>query len=126
MKIASVAFVVLLLTSCGGREKVSESAPAAIPGASGDPARGQMLVVQYGCQRCHVIPGVKGPQGRSGPVLTGMGTRQLINGKIPNTPENMVSWLLNPQAMDPNTAMPGSGATPEDARDMSAFMFTLK
>lgn len=64
--------------------------------------------------------------GRSGPVLTGIGTRQLINGKIQNTPENMATWLLNPQRLDPNTAMPGSGATPEEARDMSAFLFTLK
>jgi cytochrome c1 len=38
----------------------------------------------------------------------------------------MTKWLQNPQAMDPNNAMPNLGVTPDDSRDIAAFLFTLK
>ena len=88
--------------------------------------RGKQLLVQYGCVACHDIPGIKGAHGMVGPPLTKMAMRQTIDGKFPNTPDNMARWLENPQAMDPNNAMPNVGVTPQDARDMSAFLDTLK
>ena len=32
----------------------------------------------------------------------------------------------NPQAMDPTNAMPNLGVTPDDSRDMTAFLYTLE
>ena len=88
--------------------------------------RGEQLLTQYGCVSCHDVPGVKGAHGMVGPPLSKMALRQTIAGKFPNTPENMQKWLQNPQAMDPANTMPNLGVTPDDARDMTAFLNTLK
>src|SRR5213075_1846380 len=57
---------------------------------------GKELTAQYGCTSCHEIPGVKGPRGMVG------------------------------QPMDPQNQMPNLGVTPDDARDIAAFLGTLK
>lgn len=93
---------------------------------SGDAKRGQQLMTQYGCNSCHVIPGVAGPRGMVGPPLDHMAARQLIAGKVPNTPPTMSRWLQNPQSLDPQNAMPNLGVTPADAGDMAAYLSTLK
>jgi hypothetical protein len=41
-----------------------------------------------------------------GPPLRGIGTRKYIAGVLPNTPENMICWLQDPQGVDPPTVMP--------------------
>ena len=92
----------------------------------GDPEHGKELIQQYGCTACHSIPGVKGPKGMVGPSLEHIGTRTYIAGKLQNNAQNMAKWLQNPQAFDPNNAMPNLGVTPEDARDITAFLDTLK
>ncbi|HEY3054369.1 MAG TPA: c-type cytochrome [Thermoanaerobaculia bacterium] len=92
----------------------------------GDAGRGKQLVDKYGCQACHAIPGAKGPKGAVGPPLDKIALRTFIAGKVQNTPQNMTQWLQNPQAFDPGSAMPNLGVTPDDARDLAAFLFTLK
>jgi cytochrome c2 len=92
----------------------------------GDTDRGKQLVEKYGCASCHVIPNVEGPKGMVGPPLAHIASRQVIAGKLPNTPENMRAWLQNPQMIDPNNSMPNLGVTPADARDMTSFLETLK
>ena len=93
---------------------------------TGDATRGQQLISDYGCTSCHTIPGIKGPRGAVGPPLTNIGSRTIIAGKIQNTPQNMIAWLQNPQAFDPGNAMPNLGVKPEDARDITAYLMTLK
>ena len=61
-----------------------------------------------------------------GPPLDHFGSRNMIAGKIPNTPDNVIKWLQNPQAMDPTNAMPNLGITPNDAKDIAAYLYTLK
>ena len=92
----------------------------------GDAARGKDAVVRYGCTACHNIPGVEGPRGMVGPPLDHMAARAFIAGKIQNTAPNMTQWIENPQSLDPNNAMPNVGVTPQDAKDIAAFMYTLK
>jgi cytochrome c2 len=94
--------------------------------SEGNVDRGKQLVTQYGCVACHVIPTVEGPKGMVGPPLDHIASRQIIAGKLPNTPENMMAWLQNPQMVDPNNSMPNLGVTPADARDMTAFLDSLK
>jgi cytochrome c1 len=36
-----------------------------------------------------------------------------------------VRWLQNPQAIDPQSAMPDLGVKEKDARDIAAFLYTL-
>ena len=116
------ALLLLLLAACSGKRE-NQSAVAT---GGGNAVHGRMLVQQYGCTSCHIIPGVPGPQGEIGPSLKQVGHRPLIAGKFRNTPQNMMRWLQNPQAMDPKSLMPSLGVTPTDSRDMTAFMYTLR
>jgi cytochrome c1 len=45
---------------------------------------------------------------------------------LPNTPQNMVRWLRHPQAVSPKSAMPDLGVTEPDARDVAAYLSTLR
>jgi cytochrome c2 len=92
----------------------------------GNADRGKQLIAQNGCTACHIIPGIAGPRGMVGPPLDHFGSRNMIAGKIPNTPDNVIKWLQNPQAMDPTNAMPNLGITPNDAKDIAAYLYTLK
>jgi len=109
--------LLLLLVACK-----RESAPAVI----GDATHGRQLVQQYGCASCHDIPNVSGARGMVGPPLTQFAIRELVAGKFPNTPENLIKYLQNPQAADPANVMPNFGLTSEQCRDIAAFLYTLK
>jgi len=108
--------ILILLAACAKRE----------PAIPGDADRGKQLISQYGCTACHNVPGVKGPRGMVGPSLDHMASRTYIAGKFQNSVPNMTKWLQNPQSMDPTNAMPNLGVTPDDSRDMTAFLYTLK
>jgi cytochrome c len=94
-----------------------------VPG--GDPQQGTQLIREYGCGMCHVIPGVQRAEGTVGPPLIGWADRIYIAGHLPNTPENLVQWIENPQAIEPGTAMPNLGVTEDEARDIAAYLYTL-
>ena len=92
----------------------------------GNPDRGKQLIIQYGCTSCHRIPGIQGPKGSIGPPLEKIALHPLIGGKVQNTPQNMIEWLQNPQAFDPASAMPNLGVKPDEAHDITAYLFTLR
>lgn len=98
------------------------------PDVAGSPdvQRGKKAMGQYLCVTCHQIPGAVGANAPVGPPLKEIGTRGFIAGVLPNTPENMVRWLRHPQAVSPGSAMPGLGVTERDARDIAAYLATLK
>ncbi|HEX7120168.1 MAG TPA: c-type cytochrome [Longimicrobiales bacterium] len=91
----------------------------------GDAERGRRLLDTYGCGGCHVIPGLPGARGQVGPPLTDWGERHFIAGAVLNTPEELVAWIVNPQAIEPGTVMPTLGVTADEALDMAAYLFTL-
>ena len=41
-------------------------------------------------------------------------------------PENMIRWLIDPQAVEPGTAMPNLGMSEADARHIAAYLYTLR
>ena len=102
------------------------SAPPQDARAAGDAKRGRLAVEQYACLTCHRIPGVVGEHAPVGPSLERMATRQLIAGIMANNPENMVKWLREPQKLHPRTTMPDLGVTERDARDITAYLYTLR
>jgi cytochrome c1 len=61
-----------------------------------------------------------------GPPLAGVASRAYIAGVLPNTPENMMVWVRDPQGVDSLTAMPNTGVTASDARDIAAYLYTLR
>jgi cytochrome c1 len=58
--------------------------------------------------------------------LEGIGSRALIAGTLANTQENRERWILFTQQVKPGTAMPQLGVAPRDARDIAAYLGTLK
>jgi cytochrome c1 len=61
-----------------------------------------------------------------GPSLERLGGRAYVGGVLPNTRENLVRWILNPPAVDPQTAMPNLHVSEADARDIAGYLYTLK
>ncbi len=110
-----------LLGACG--ESIERRA-AAMTG--GEPARGKEIIRRYGCEACHSIPGVAGARGQTGPPLDGIGSRPHLAGGLPNTPDNLMRWIRNPQEIQPGTAMPELGVTERDGRDIAAYLYTLR
>lgn len=92
----------------------------------GDPYRGRDQIRRYGCDSCHTIPGVRTADALVGPPLTGIALRTYLAGRLENTPENMQRWIRHPWAVDARTAMPDMGVTERDARDIAAYLYTLR
>ena len=88
--------------------------------------RGRLLVDQYQCGSCHAIPEVAAANGSVGPALGGFGQRSYIAGHVPNNPEALAHWIMDPQALAPGTAMPSMGVPLKDARAMAAFLHALR
>lgn len=112
----------LALAACRDTGKAYETA-AALTG--GDPRAGRDKIRDYGCGSCHTIPGVPGANSLVGPPLEGIAGRMFIAGVLTNTPQHMMSWIIDPPAVDSATAMPDVGVTQEDARDIAAYLYTL-
>lgn len=103
--------------------------PAAEPHfvvSGADASRGRAAIRSYGCGSCHMIPGVRDAQGTVGPPLLAWGRRTFIAGEAPNTPDQLVRWIRTPQAIEPGTAMPNLGVNDQDARDIAAYLYTLR
>jgi len=113
---------VLLLAGCQSSQ--TDNAPEYVIG--GDPDKGQQVIAAYGCGSCHTIPGVPGADSTVGPPLTDWAGRLYIAGALPNRPDNLVRWLIDPQAIEPGTVMPNLLVTEQDARDMSAYLYSLR
>jgi len=92
----------------------------------GDPANGRHLLYSYSCGSCHVIPGVTEADGTIGPPLSGFGSRVYIAGLQENTPDNLSRWIAQPQEVQPGNAMPDLGVTRQQARDIAAYLYTLR
>ena len=95
---------------------------AAITG--GNPDRGQAMFIQYGCGGCHGLKHVRKATGMVGPPLDGIAVRAIIAGKLNNSPENLQRWIRDPQGVTPGTAMPDLRVGEQDARDITAFLYT--
>ena len=85
----------------------------------------QALLSQYQCGACHRIPQVPSARGGVGPSLEGFGRRSYIAGEIPNSPEALSRWIMSPDTLVPGTLMPSMGVSPQDARDIAAYLLTL-
>lgn len=101
--------------------RTAPAAPAAAGPASAE--RGRTAVRLYGCHSCHILPGVTGRAIFVGPSLEDLAGRSYIAGVLMNTPDNLVRWIMHPQAVDPLTAMPDVGVPLAAARDIAAYLY---
>jgi cytochrome c len=95
-----------------------------VPG--GDATRGHHLIAELGCGGCHTIPGVRNARGNVGPPLIAFGDRRFVAGMLENRPENLIHWLEHPQSVVPGNAMPEMGISQAQARDIAAYLYTLR
>lgn len=110
----------LLLAGCGDHDDPLHPVPG------GDPELGAQLIGSYGCGACHVIPGVDGADGMVGPSLDHFAHRVYIAGEVPNNVDFLLRWIEVPQAIEPGTAMPNLGVTEGQARNIAAYLYTLR
>jgi cytochrome c len=99
----------------------NESVARAITG--GDPSRAPALIRRYGCAGCHTISGIPGGDGQVGSSLADLRQRVYIAGVTTNSPDNLVRWIVMPQAFSPRTAMPATGISEAEARDVAAYLY---
>jgi cytochrome c2 len=91
-----------------------------------DIARGRQIAADKGCVACHTFPDVKWPRGGLGPSLGSFGRQGLIAGQLPNQPGVLMQFVRNAPSMVPGTAMPAIPMTDQEARDVTAYLLTLK
>lgn len=125
VRAASLAWLALLiglaLTACDrGADRIARQV------TGGDPGSGKLDIVKYGCDTCHEVPGVLTATATVGPPLSRIGVRSYLAGRIDNTPDNMIRWIRQPRSVDPETAMPETGVTEADGRDIAAYLYTLR
>jgi cytochrome c1 len=116
------ALALLLCTAGCSRADVSEAQIL----TGGDVRRGAEAIGRYGCGGCHEIPGIRRAGGTVGPPLTRVARRAYLGGQVPNSPAGMVQWIQHPQTIEPGSAMPDLRVTDQDARDIAAYLYTLK
>jgi cytochrome c len=63
---------------------------------------------------------------RTAVSLAGFGRHSYIAGRLPNEPRLLERWLIDPAALVPGTAMPAMGVSAADARDMAAYLRSLR
>ena len=113
--------ILLLLSGCG------ESGNAeAHSDLDGNRTQGAALIIRYGCGTCHEITGIPSAYGLVGPSLDHFGRRIYIAGMLRNSPDNLIRWLQNPQAIVPGNVMPNMHISKADAHDIAAYLLTLQ
>lgn len=94
--------------------------------AGADPANGLAVIERVGCASCHAVPGVQWPAGAVAAPLEGFGNSPLISGRLPNQPDVLVRFLRDAPSLDPQTGMPPMPLAEEEARDVAAYLYTLR
>ena len=92
----------------------------------GNAQRGAEVIGQAACGSCHTIPGIRSAHGVVAASLAAFSRRTFIAGELPNTPANLVRWIQDPPAVEPGTAMPKLGLSDQQARDVAAYLYTLR
>lgn len=92
----------------------------------GQAARGKLAIRRFGCNACHEIRIAGESSGMVGPPLAGVASRAELAGQLPNTPENLIAWIRFPQRLRPGCGMPQQPISEPDARDIAAYLLTLR
>lgn len=113
-------FAVAVVAALGGCDR-PDRAPSV-----GDAKAGEITIERQACGNCHIIPGIQNSIGLVGPSLDHFGSRRMVAGLLANTPPDLVRWLRSPQTVLKGNAMPDMGLSERQARDVAAYLYTLK
>lgn len=89
--------------------------------------RGMHVFLASHCASCHTVRGTSA-KGLLAPDLTHLMSRSTIGaGALPNTPENLLAWVRDPQAAKPGVTMPATDYLSDgDVKAVVAWLETLK
>jgi cytochrome c2 len=114
----SVAFTADLIRRRVATQNVAEAL------TGGEVKRAPAVFRRYGCGGCHTIAGVAGADGKVGGRLTELREQVYIGGVVTNTPQNLTAWIVSPQRFSPRSAMPATGISEAEARDVAAYLYS--
>jgi cytochrome c2 len=92
----------------------------------GNAQLGEAAFARHGCGACHAIRAVDRAEGQVGPALDSVAVRGFLAGRQPNDPQHMIAWVQHPQLLEPGVGMPEMGLTYAEARDVAAYLYTLR
>jgi cytochrome c2 len=49
--------------------------------------------------------------------------RGYLAGGLENNSDNLVAWIVSPRSFSPRTAMPETGISQEEAKDLAAYLY---
>jgi cytochrome c oxidase subunit 2 len=78
------------------------------------------------CVNCHAVAGTSA-HGQFGPDLTHLASRKTIaSGAADNTTDNLERWIEDPDLIKPGSLMPSMHLMPEQVREITAYLNTLR
>ena len=92
----------------------------------GQPQAGREAMIALGCVACHQVPGFYGTKPQVGPPLAGFALRSFVAGATENTPDKLMQFIRDPRSIAPRSAMPKLPMSESQARDLAAFLYTLR
>ena len=89
-------------------------------------AQGEHVFMTRGCALCHTIRGTDAG-GRAGPDLTHLASRRtLAAGTLPNTKQDLLAWIANPQSIKPGNKMPKVPLNRSELDGLGDYLGTLQ
>jgi cytochrome c oxidase subunit II len=87
---------------------------------------GQYVFEHQACISCHTVAGTVAT-GRYGPDLTHLMSRATIAaGAAPNTQEQLLRWITDPNQIKPGSLMPAMHLSDRENEQITAYLLTLK
>jgi putative membrane protein len=117
--IAAGLVAIALTTGCDGSRATARRF------TGGDVNAGRAALRTYGCDTCHTIPGVPSATATVGPPLAGLASRVYVAGAT-NQPAHLMRFIQHPRQVRAGTPMPESGVSERDARNIAAYLYTLR
>ncbi len=124
---AQMRFRVVVQTPSEFQSWVDSQKRPPVPPASDLARQGEELFMgKAACFSCHTVDGTKA-QGKVGPNLTHIGSRlTLAAGVLDNTPENLATWIKEPQSVKPGSKMVVPALTDDEVKALVAYLQGLK
>lgn len=88
--------------------------------------QGRATFLAMSCVSCHAVSGTAAA-GTFGPDLSHVMSRDTLgSGVIPNSLDNLRSWLKDPQAIKPGNLMPNMQLNARELNEVTAYLSSLK
>ncbi len=129
---ANMRFRVFVDTAEGFQRWVADQLKPPVMPASGLASEGARIYQNAPCAICHRVKGISGfskqyEGGFRGPDLTHFAGRStLAAGVLDNTPDNLATWIQDPQTVKPGALMPRLGLKGHELTALVAYLESLK